>query len=118
MCCVGRYLQRVRANAAARAVAEQRLNAYYCPNCRSHTVTIEIDEGTTPSKLGCRATPGCPGQGETLGYPQPWPRHVPNIPTWEWYRPDPKAFDRIQRDHTQLALAKHLRDGGLLLRRR
>lgn len=96
----------------------ERLNAYYCKECRRYIVTIDRDHGVTPMFLACRvlgdpSDPGntCKGQMQSMGYPSlPWLENAPEpTPTWEWYRPtDLAGFSEGMRDHIQR--------GGLALR--
>jgi hypothetical protein len=50
-------------------------NAYYCPECRGLTLTINVDDGVTPMFLACRRAgldPGenpCQGHAASLMYP-------------------------------------------------
>lgn len=112
---MGKYLQRMRRDAAARAHMVGR-NAYRCDKCGKYTVTVDMAEGTTPARLGCRATEGCKGFGQSLGYPEPWPSGVPRVPTHEWYRPDDATLARLRRERSDLA--EHVDAGGLLIRAR
>jgi hypothetical protein len=91
-------------------------DAYRCDKCQRYTVTLAVDAGDTPDRLGCRATPGCRGYGVSIGYPDPWPEGVPTVPEWEWYRPDAAALDRIHKAGGDTWA--HVEAGGLLIRRR
>lgn len=123
---MGSYARRVRQDAAARreiahqpgALDAERLNAYRCPTCGKFTVTADVDDGTTPATLGCRATPGCTGMAYSLGYPDAdrWPAAVPRTPGWEWYAPDAAAMQRVR--HQGGAMWAHVSAGGLMIRRR
>ena len=99
---------------------DSRENVYTCQKCGGLTVTIDIDEGTTPFMIRCRAkdvfalaVPYCDGQAVSSFYPKgPRPAHIP-APEWEWYRPDD---DETSKQNA--ATKEHIERGGLLLRRR
>jgi hypothetical protein len=91
-------------------------DAYRCDKCGRYTVTVAVDKGATPDRLGCRTTSGCDGYGVSLGMPHPWPEGVPTEPRWEWYRPDAAALDRLRRAGG--ATWAHVEAGGLLIRRK
>lgn len=100
-----------------------RLNAYLCEQCGGHTITIDIDAGTTPAMLGCRAKGvtaaggrSCPGVARSLWYPQPWPPGVPDMPQWEWYRARGAQLQQLRNAGGEMW--EHHRKGGLLLRPR
>jgi hypothetical protein len=120
---VGSYRQRARRAADARAVPVEALNAYQCATCGGHTVTVDVDPGTTPANLGCRAQGvsedgrrNCPGMAASLGYPDPWPTGVPDVPRWEWYRAQGEALQQLRQAGG--AMWQHHRKGGLMLRPR
>lgn len=112
---MGKYTQRMRRQIAERAQMSGR-NAYRCDRCHGYTVTLDVDRGTTPARLGCRATEGCAGHAVSLGYPAEWPAGVPTAPRWEWYRPDAAACDRIRA--ADPGMWQHVEAGGLLIRPR
>ncbi len=56
-------------------------NVYVCRHCRHPTVTIDLDDGTTPFLTGCTKE-GCSGIAESSGYMV----QEPLEPTHEWYR--------------------------------
>ena len=84
------------------------INCYTCPECGGRTVTIDVDDGTTPFLLRCKATPGCEGMAES-GLYRPPPDCGP--PQWEWYKPGPEETRRLPRP-----MREHVQQGGLLLR--
>jgi hypothetical protein len=76
-----------------------KVNVYTCPECKGEMVTVDVDEGTTPFMLGCRATAGCKGLAESSFY-RPRPGHAP--PALEWYRPsaaEMKKASPAMREH-------------------
>lgn len=87
-----------------------RKNIYRCPDCGGETITIDVDDGTTPMFLACRASGDigqCRGRAVSSMY-----EVDPDVePKWEWYRPSltnawrkgPEVLDHVER-------------GGLLLR--
>lgn len=87
-------------------------NAYVCP-AGHYTVTVDLDEGTTPATIHCpeyiKGTGLCSRLATSMWYPRPtdgWP--CP--PTHGWYKPSLKRAKRMgELDHVQR--------GGLLLRR-
>lgn len=93
-----------------------RENVYVCPDCEGYTVTVDVDEGTTPMFLNCRASGGegdCPGMAVSSMYPSgPRPAHIP-APAWEWFRLDAAALPAMS-----LAMQEHVRAGGLEIRRK
>lgn len=97
---------------------------YRCPDGH-YTITVTVDAGTVPDRIGCRHPSGCRHHAETFGNPDPWPAEVPAVPDWEWYRPEGDQRERILRRIADEAapglgrtLAQHVADGGLLLRPR
>lgn len=101
------------------SVPRRRENVYTCQKCKGLTVTIDVDEGTTPFMIRCRAQdlpglgPVCKGDAYSSFYPKgPRPAHIP-APEWEWYRPDDDETSKCNA-----ATKEHIRMGGLLLRRR
>lgn len=91
-------------------------NAYYCPVCRSYTVTIHVDEGTTPMFLSCRSfgdVNACPGTAQSIMYPDPWPPTVPSKPAYEWYK---ASLKELEDGHRSLEEREHYQLGGLDLR--
>ena len=64
------------------AAERERLNRYTCSACKGSVVTVDIDEGTTPFMLACRATPRCNGVMQSSLY-----RGVSGVPTFAWRKP-------------------------------
>lgn len=81
-----------------------KINRYTCDTCGMHIVTVDLDEGTTPFFLACRATLGC--QGRMLSAMYAVDQSL--APTYEWYKPTTKKVPKHLRGHVKL--------GGLLLR--
>jgi predicted RNA-binding Zn-ribbon protein involved in translation (DUF1610 family) len=92
-------------------------NVYVCPKCGQFTVTVDIDEGTTPFMLRCRASGfegDCNGMAVSQLYPQgPRPANIPE-PAWEWYKPSEKELRKCH----DTGMREHARLGGLFIRRR
>lgn len=85
-------------------MSKDKINRYTCPDGHQ-TITIDIDDGTTPMFLNCR-TNACGKQATSSFY------QVPDglLPEYEWYKPtDIKKVEKISRDH--------VRRGGLLIRK-
>lgn len=82
-----------------------KVNRYTCTTCRQFIVTKDVDRGTTPMFIHCRATEGCTGlmHSEMYRVPQTL-RHG-----YEWYKPHNL---RVLSDATR----EHVEQGGLLLR--
>jgi len=82
------------------------VNVYDCDTCDGFIVTRNVDDGTTPFMLACRATPTCPGRMVSRGY------RVPQdlVSSHEWFRPS--KLRGYSRD-----MKAHIRMGGLALRR-
>lgn len=76
-----------------------RNNEYICNLCGGAIVTHDMDEGTTPFMLGCRATAGCTGAMQSQFYPD----SVQNTPaTFVWRKPTEKEYtvaNAAMRDH-------------------
>lgn len=81
-------------------------NGYTCQDCGKSIVTINIDDGTTPFMILCRATKGCEGMMYSSFYsiPQGLPAQ------YEWFKP--KSFDGYSPE-----MKEHFRKGGLDLRK-
>lgn len=89
------------------------VNGWLCDHCGKHTYCVHVDDGVTPMFLGCRTTPDCLGTGTSLMYPPPpIPEHVREAVEWEWYRPG-----EVEMRTLAGALAYHIRQGGLHIRR-
>lgn len=107
-------------------------NVYVCPECRQAIVTEDVDPGTTPMFLACRATENCGGAMQSQMYPpEPWPTPFPaaiavgsgrdlhmerievELPEvgWQWFRPDERAMREMDA-----AMFDHVSRGGLDLR--
>jgi hypothetical protein len=87
--------------------AAGRINTYTCQTCERKIVTVNVDEGTTPMMLGCRAPGRCAGTMVSAGY-----RCDQSLtPTHEWYRPTLKNARRKGPE-----MLDHVKQGGLALR--
>lgn len=81
-------------------------NIYVCRECRGHIVTRDVDKGTTPFMLACRATAGCGGMMSSSVY-RVFDGSI--RASHEWYRPPAaQALTAAEREH--------VRKGGVLLR--
>jgi len=96
-----------------------RRNAYFCPECRKVTITVDVDPGVTPmfikcphfeisfassfmyQVLGCMAIKYSPNHGCMVPFPA----------DYEWYKPDKKQ--KLSADEKD-----HVDQGGLLMRKR
>ncbi|MFA7101474.1 MAG: hypothetical protein WC196_07105 [Bacilli bacterium] len=85
---------------------KRTINQYVCSRCGKSITTVDIDPGTTPVMLVCRATPGCGGSM----FSQMYLVDQTLEPEYEWFMPDYLPEDRDLRDH--------VRRGGLLLRQK
>lgn len=96
-----------------------RENVYTCAKCGGYTVTVDLDEGTTPFMIGCRASGRereCDGLASSAFYPPgPRPAHIPPA-AWEWYRPTRQQAKRLDRKWP--GMLDHVARGGLHLRPR
>ena len=79
------------------------LNAYTCKTCGESIVTKDVDEGTTPMMLACRATEECEGTMESHMY-----RGVTGEPDFVWRKPSAKEYGEAGPDMRQ-----HFDLGGL-----
>lgn len=85
-----------------------RKNIYTCDRCFGHIVTVDLEDGTTPFILKCRATFGCEGRMKSSLY------RVADQSMragFEWYRPS-----IIEAAALEPAAAEHVNKGGLLIR--
>jgi hypothetical protein len=82
-------------------------NIYTCDRCKGHIVTLDIDKGTTPFLVECKATINCKGMMKSSMY-RVFDQDM--RPDFVWYRPS--AVEDV-KPH----LVEHIRMGGLLLRR-
>lgn len=84
-----------------------KLNIYVCEKCKGHIVTKDIDEGTTPFMVGCKATLNCDGKMLSSFYRvyDQTMRH-----SYEWYAPSvlekltPAEIDHVK--HFKLLMRK------------
>jgi hypothetical protein len=83
---------------------KNRINTYTCKTCRNHIVTEDVNVGTTPMMLACRATPGCSGSMLSGMYKV----DQTLVPTHEWYKPAKLPKEPGMREHVKM--------GGLMLR--
>jgi hypothetical protein len=82
-------------------------NCYICQECGGFIITENLDDGTTPFIIACKATKGCHGTMYSMFYniPQDMPA------TYEWFKPKSmKGYSREMQEHFRL--------GGLDLRKR
>lgn len=107
----------MRAQAAARAYADDGVRAWHCGTCAKYTVTVDVDTGKVPGQVGCRATAGCDGYAHEVDRGDGAGRlPSPLVPRWEWYLPDGEQLDRLRAQGGKLWA--HVHNGGMLLRRR
>ena len=77
-----------------------KLNRYTCEKCDGSIITQDMDEGTTPMYLGCRATEGCVGRMASSMY-----RGVTGAPGYVWRKAtkaEYMASDAAMRQHFDL----------------
>jgi hypothetical protein len=82
-------------------------NRYVCQTCGKGVITVNVDDGTTPFMILCKATKGCKGMMYSSFYsvPQELPAQ------FEWFRPASlKGYSPEMQEHIQ--------KGGLDLRER
>jgi len=85
-------------------------NKYTCDTCKGVIVTIDLDEGATPSILPCKANSKCGGFMHSAYYS---PAAVGDAePEYEWYKPN-----RADRRNGNKAFRDYYARGGLALRR-
>lgn len=86
---------------------DNKLNIYVCQACNGHIVTLDVDEGTTPFMIPCKATLGCKGVMRSSMY-RVFDQTMAE--GWQWYKPtNAEAVAPPYREHVRM--------GGLLLRR-
>lgn len=83
-----------------------RKNIYVCDKCFGHVVTVDVDDGTTPFGMNCRATFACTGAMRSSMY-RVFDQTM--AAAFEWYRPT--ALQRLSPGE-----AEHVARGGLLIR--
>ena len=88
-------------------MSKGKKNLYQCQDCQGVIVTLDIDEGTTPFMLLCKAKPKCKGIMHSNFYrcDQRLPHH------YEWFKPE-------SADQYDPETQEHIRKGGLVIRRR
>lgn len=81
-------------------------NSYRCQTCGGFIITLDVDEGTTPFMLLCRATPGCKGFMYSSFYscPQSF-QH-----SYEFFKP-------VSLEGYDADMLEHFRKGGLDFRK-
>lgn len=97
---------------------EPRWNYYRCLTCHLCFVTVDVQDGVTPMFLKCRNPRGCEGRMASGMYASPdmWPVIIRGrAPDGVWVRPTKKEARQMKRQYP--ALYKHVKDGGLILRR-
>lgn len=107
----------------------EKINIYRCT--RGHaTVTVDVDEGTTPFMMGCPhkekdSKHPCCADAQSSFYPQK-ERAVAALikygnPTHEWYKPTEEEVRSRYGDreiHVLAGMLDHVKRGGLDLRER
>jgi hypothetical protein len=83
-------------------VADKK-NRYTCKTCGGNIITVDLDEGTTPFMLGCRATHGCRGMMQSSCY-----RGVTGEPAFVWRKPTADEYRCAS-----LGMKEHFDQGGL-----
>jgi len=95
--------------------ANRIINGWYCSTCGQVTVVVHVDAGVTPMFLACRATPGCAGVGQSLGYPPIIPSNeVLDTVAHEWAVPSRTQMKAWKRAGDPMY--DHVARGGLVLR--
>lgn len=79
------------------------LNRYTCKKCDGTIITQDLDEGTTPMMLGCRATESCEGMMVSSGY-----QGVTGSPDYVWRKPSAQEYGEASA-----AMRHHFDLGGL-----
>lgn len=83
---------------------KDKVNVYTCRDGHQ-TITVDIDQGTTPFMLSCR-TPNCGKLARSCMYQCDQDLK----PEYEWYKPtDIKKVEKVSREHVRM--------GGLLIRK-
>lgn len=82
-----------------------KLNRYTCQKCGDGIVTVDVDKGTTPFMLGCRATAGCEGMMQSACYRV---AESEGPPAFAWRKPT-----RAEYKGASAAMKQHFDMGGL-----
>jgi hypothetical protein len=98
------------------------INGYQCEDCGKVTMTIHVEEGTTPMFLACRAEglepeqSKCKGQAVSLGYPEnalpDYLKEALRERGWEWHKAGTGELLAMGPEEQS-----YVKMGGLLLRR-
>lgn len=82
-------------------------NKYVCQSCGKSIITLNVNDGTTPFAIACRASPACVGlmYSQFYGVDQRLPAQ------FEWFKPD--TLEGYSRE-----MKEHIENGGLVLRER
>lgn len=76
-----------------RITEDSRLNVYICKSCPEHLITVDIDDGVTPFRIGCQK---CQGDMTSRFYP-PGLYPYKNKVTHGWvYDPDYPCLGMIE----------------------
>jgi len=82
-------------------------NAYTCKTCGQTIITVDVDEGTTPFMLACRATIGCDGMSESHLYTG-FVVNGSEPAMFDWRKPTKKEYSK-----SSPAMQQHFDMGGL-----
>ena len=88
----------------------ERRNAYFCKACKQVTITVDIDNGTTPMFILC---PNCNHSAVSFMYQLPGALHLGVEADYEWYKPSERETLNLSKNE-----ADHVFNGGLLMRKR
>ena len=86
-----------------RLMPTSTLNRYTCEKCDGSIITQDLDEGTTPMMLGCRATDACDGTMMSGMY-----QGVTGQPDYVWRKPT-----KVEYMAADAAMCHHFNLGGL-----
>jgi hypothetical protein len=84
-------------------------NIYVCDSCHGHIVTVDLEDGTTPFAIPCKATLKCTGMMKSSMY-RVYDQSM--AADHEWFKPTEKEVRKMS-----LSSQEHWRLGGLFLRR-
>lgn len=82
------------------------INTYRCDACAQEVVTVDREEGVTPSMIVCRITEGCIGAMHSSFYQADQSLQ----PTYEWRKPTGIEYRRLNA-----GMRRHVDKGGMLL---
>jgi hypothetical protein len=86
-----------------------KYNAYTCATCEKAFLTLDVDEGATPTFMRCLATEGCKGSAMSAGYPEGDPPEYMGDAIVHWVKPSAEELGRLSP-----GMVTHVKEDGLI----